>query len=180
MFELRQLAYFLNIAEAGSLSQAALQLQVSQSMLSRGIQQFEGDLGHRLFHRTGRGMQLTEFGRHMLPLAQQATMELTRFAHEAKALRGRLSGTVAIGLPGSIAARVVAPLVRLTQRQHPELSLRCVEGLSGGVEDWREQHENVVRREPSQRERERARRGRVQPLDVVDGDQNPLALAQKL
>jgi LysR family nitrogen assimilation transcriptional regulator len=136
MLELRHLAYFLNIAEAGSLSHAALQLQVSQSMLSRGIQQFEGDLGHRLFHRTGRGMQLTEFGRHLLPLAQQATMELTRFAHEAKALRGKLSGTVAIGLPGSIAARLVAPLVRLTQRQHPELSLRFVEGLSGGVEEW--------------------------------------------
>jgi LysR family nitrogen assimilation transcriptional regulator len=134
--ELKPLAWFLCIAETGSLSKAALQLQVSQSMLSRGIQDLESELGHRLFHRTGRGMHPTEFGRRLVPLAQRATQEVTRFTDEAKALRGKLSGTVAIGLPGSIAARLVAPLVRLARDRYPELSLRFVEGLSGGIEEW--------------------------------------------
>lgn len=134
--ELKPLAWFLCIAETGSLSKAALQLGVSQSMLSRGLQDLEGELGHRLFHRTGRGMQPTEFGRRLVPLAQRATREVTRFTDEAKALRGKLSGTVAIGLPGSIAARLVAPLVRLARERYPELSLRFVEGLSGGIEEW--------------------------------------------
>ena len=134
--DVKRLAWFLCIAETGSLSKAALQLQVSHSMLSRGIQDLEQELGHRLFHRTGRGMHPTEFGRRLAPLAQRATLEVTRFTDEAKALRGKLSGSVAIGLPGSIAARLVGPLVRLSRTRYPELSLRFVEGLSGGVEEW--------------------------------------------
>jgi LysR family nitrogen assimilation transcriptional regulator len=134
--DVKRLAWFLCIAETGSLSKAALQLQVSHSMLSRGIQDLERELGHRLFHRTGRGMHPTEFGRRLLPLAERATLEVTRFADEARALRGRLSGSVAIGLPGSIAARLVGPLVRLSRARYPELMLRFVEGLSGGIEEW--------------------------------------------
>jgi DNA-binding transcriptional LysR family regulator len=42
---------------------------------------------------------------------------------------------VAIGLPGSVAARLVAPLVRLSRERYPELALRFVEGLSGGIEE---------------------------------------------
>ena len=134
--DVKRLAWFLGIAETGSLSKAALQLQVSHSMLSRGIQDLERELGHRLFHRTGRGMHPTEFGRRLLPLAERATLEVTRFADEARALRGTLSGSVAIGLPGSIAARLVGPLVRLARERYPELMLRFVEGLSGGIEEW--------------------------------------------
>jgi LysR family nitrogen assimilation transcriptional regulator len=133
--ELKPLDWFLCVAETGSLSKAALDLEVSQSMLSRGIHDLEQDLGQRLFHRTGRGMYPTEFGRRMLPIARRATLEVARFNNEAKALRGKLSGTVAIGLPGSVAARLVAPLVRLSRERYPELALRFVEGLSGGIEE---------------------------------------------
>lgn len=133
--ELKPLDWFLCIAETGSLSKAALELDVSQSMLSRGLHDLEHELGQRLFHRTGRGMQATEFGQRMLPIARRATLEVSRFNSEAKALRGKLSGTVAIGLPGSVAARVVAPLVQQSRQRFPELSLRFVEGLSGGIEE---------------------------------------------
>ena len=133
--ELKPLDWFLRIAETGSLSRAALELDVSQSMLSRGVHDLERELGQRLFHRTGRGMYPTEFGKSMLPLARRATLEVSRFNSEAKALRGKLSGTVAIGLPGSVAARIVAPLVKESRERFPELSLRFVEGLSGGIEE---------------------------------------------
>jgi LysR family nitrogen assimilation transcriptional regulator len=133
--ELKPLDWFLCVAETGSLSRAALELEVSQSMLSRGIHDLEHELGQRLFHRTGRGMYPTEFGQRMLPIARRAALEVARFNNEAKALRGKLSGTVAIGLPGSVAARLVAPLVRLSRERYPELALRFVEGLSGGIEE---------------------------------------------
>lgn len=133
--ELKPLDWFLCVAESGSLSRAALDLDVSQSMLSRGIQDLEQELGQRLFHRTGRGMYPTEFGQRMLPIARRAALEVSRFNNEAKALRGKLSGTVAIGLPGSVAARIVAPLVQASRERFPELSLRFVEGLSGGIEE---------------------------------------------
>jgi LysR family nitrogen assimilation transcriptional regulator len=133
--ELKPLDWFLCIAETGSLSKASLDLDVSQSMLSRGIHDLEQELGQRLFHRTGRGMYPTEFGKRMLPIARRATLEVSRFNSEAKALRGKLSGTVAIGLPGSVAARMVAPLVQSSRERFPDLSLRFVEGLSGGIEE---------------------------------------------
>jgi LysR family nitrogen assimilation transcriptional regulator len=133
--ELKPLDWFLCIAETGSLSTAALELDVSQSMLSRGVHDLEQELGQRLFHRTGRGMHPTDFGKSMLPLARRATLEVSRFNNEAKALRGKLSGPVAIGLPGSVAARIVAPLVKESRERFPELSLRFVEGLSGGIEE---------------------------------------------
>ena len=133
--ELKPLDWFLCIAETGSLSRASLELDVSQSMLSRGIHDLEQELGQRLFHRTGRGMYPTEFGTRMLPIARRAALEVSRFNSEAKALRGKLSGTVAIGLPGSVAARIVAPLVQESRKRFPELSLRFVEGLSGGIEE---------------------------------------------
>jgi LysR family nitrogen assimilation transcriptional regulator len=133
--ELKPLDWFLCIAETGSLSRAALELDVSQSMLSRGVHDLEQELGQRLFHRTGRGMHPTDFGKSMLPLARRATLEVSRFNNEAKALRGKLSGPVAIGLPGSVAARIVAPLVKESRERFPELSLRFVEGLSGGIEE---------------------------------------------
>jgi len=133
--ELKPLDWFLRIADTGSLSKVALDLDVSQSMLSRGIHELETELGQRLFHRTGRGMYPTDFGTRMLPIARRAALEVSRFNNEAKALLGKLSGTVAIGLPGSVAARVVAPLLQLSRQRYPELSLRFVEGLSGGIEE---------------------------------------------
>lgn len=135
MVDLRRLGYFIQIAETGSLSKAALQLQVSHSMLSRGIHEFEIQLGHPLFHRTGRGMKLTEYGRQLLPRAQQVAMEASRFNDEATALRGGLAGTVSVGLPGSIAARIAAPTFQSARAKYPGLSVRFVEALSGGVEE---------------------------------------------
>jgi LysR family nitrogen assimilation transcriptional regulator len=135
MVDLRKLAYFIHVAETGSLTRAALQLQVSHSILSREIHDFEVELGHPLFHRTGRGMKLTEYGRQLLPRAQQVTMEATRFSDEASALRGGLAGTVSVGLPGSVAARIVAPMFAAARKEYPGLSLRFIEALSGGIEE---------------------------------------------
>src|SRR6185295_12117464 len=135
MIDLRHVLYFIHIAEGGSLTNVALQLQVSHSVLSRGIRDLETELGYRLFHRTGRGMNLTEQGRQLLPRARQVASEVSKLSDEATALRGSLSGTVAIGLPGSIAARIAAPVFQAARCQYPKLSLRFVEALSGGVEE---------------------------------------------
>jgi LysR family transcriptional regulator, nitrogen assimilation regulatory protein len=135
MVDFRQLSYFIYVAKTGSLSRAALEFQVSHSVLSRVIQDFEIELGHRLFHRTGRGMALTEYGRQLLPRAQQVELEVSRFSAEASTLRGKLTGTVSIGLPGSVAALIALPLLQTVQKQHPDVFLRFVEVLSGGIEE---------------------------------------------
>jgi hypothetical protein len=61
--ELRQLEYFIAIAEAGSFSRAAVRLRVGQPVLSRQIKALEAELGTDLYYRNGRGIVLTEAGK---------------------------------------------------------------------------------------------------------------------
>src|SRR5579862_1979886 len=135
MLDLRQVAHFIGVAQTGSLTKTALQLDVSHSILSREIQDLETELGHRLFHRTGRGMKLTEFGRQLLPRAQCLIVEASRLRDEASTLRGKLSGAVSIGLPGSVTALIAGSLLALTRSRYPDLFLRFVDAVSGAIEE---------------------------------------------
>lgn len=63
------LRYFWSVAREGNLTRAARQLHVSQSAISAQIKQLETDLGHQLFHRTGRTLTLTEAGQVALGYA---------------------------------------------------------------------------------------------------------------
>lgn len=135
MLNLRQVAHFIDVVETGSLTKTALQLEVSHSILSREIQDFEMELGGRLFHRTGRGMKLTDFGRQLLPRAQRLILEASRFSDEASTLLGRLTGDVSIGLPGSVTALIAGPLIDASRRKYPDLFVRFVDCVSGGVEE---------------------------------------------
>ena len=68
---LRQLEAFVQVANAGSFRQAALQLGQSQPALSRFIQQAEQTLATRLFDRDTRHVRITDAGRELLPIAQR-------------------------------------------------------------------------------------------------------------
>ena len=68
--DLKGVRAFCSVAEGGSFSRAAAALGVAQSVLSRQVSALEGELGGRLFHRTGRGVQATELGQALLPRAR--------------------------------------------------------------------------------------------------------------
>ncbi len=63
---IRQLKYFVATAELGQVSQAAIQLSISQSAVTTAIKELEGEIGATLFGRTHAGMELTEAGRKFL------------------------------------------------------------------------------------------------------------------
>ena len=63
--DLKQLDYFVHVAELGSFSRAATRLAVAQSALSRQVRGLEVELRQPLFERTGRGVTLTEAGRRL-------------------------------------------------------------------------------------------------------------------
>ncbi len=65
--EFARLKLFIQVAEAGSLSKAAVLLDSVQSAISRQIAALERDCGRRLFDRTGRGVTLTDFGKRVFP-----------------------------------------------------------------------------------------------------------------
>ena len=69
--EMRQLRYFVAVAEEGNFSAASRSLFVSQPPITRQIQQLEAELGVRLFERTRKGAVLTPAGRAFLDEARQ-------------------------------------------------------------------------------------------------------------
>ncbi len=76
--DIRQLRYFIAIAEEGSLSAAAQRLNVAQPSLSQHVLTLEGELGVTLIERTPRGVTLTQSGEILLSHAREMTMALER------------------------------------------------------------------------------------------------------
>jgi LysR family tcuABC transcriptional regulator len=100
--ELRQLRYFVRVVELGSMSRAAVDLDVVQSAVSQQIARLEGELATRLLQRGSNGVTATEAG---LAFFQQAQLAL-RHADEAgrAAQQSRLSGRVSVGLAPTTAS----------------------------------------------------------------------------
>jgi LysR family tcuABC transcriptional regulator len=127
--ELRQLRYFVRVVELGSISRAALDLQLVQSALSQQISRLEGELATRLLQRTSKGATPTEAGLAFFREAQLALRhadQAARAAHEA-----RLSGTVSVGLAPTTASVLGLPLILAMRERHPHVRLHMVESLSG-------------------------------------------------
>jgi len=134
--ELDQLKTFLTVAELGTFSRAAIRLSSSQPMLSRKIKLLESELGTELFHRTGRGVILSEGGK----LLEQYARGILDTAESAKtaiqALGASPVGQVTIGMPSSIATVLAIELAQEFRRAFPNVSLKVMEGYSGHVLEW--------------------------------------------
>ncbi|MBQ0072881.1 MAG: LysR family transcriptional regulator [Prevotella sp.] len=96
--ELRQLKYFVGIAETGRFSEASRQLFISQSAVSQQIKALEEELGTQLFIRQQHSVALTESGRELLPLAKQILKGVTNCYERISDLKGLLCGELNIGL----------------------------------------------------------------------------------
>ncbi|HTR85675.1 MAG TPA: LysR family transcriptional regulator [Reyranella sp.] len=134
--DLKGIRAFCSVAEGGGFSRAAAALGVAQSVLSRQVSALEGELGGRLFHRTGRGVQPTELGRGLLPRAKALLAEADLLAAQARGESGSPSGTVDLGVVPGWAHPLVTTLVRQLQADYPRVKLRVHEAYSGQVEAW--------------------------------------------
>ena len=79
---IQQLTYIVEIANCKSISRAAEYLFVSQPALSQQIRNLEKDLGYRVFHRTSKGLELTEKGNVFYQKAQEMLKDWNRFKEE--------------------------------------------------------------------------------------------------
>ena len=127
--ELRQLRYFVRVVELGSMSRAALDLQLVQSALSQQISRLEGELATRLLQRTSKGVAPTEAGLAFFREAQLALRHAEQAARAAQ--QSRLSGSVSVGLAPSTASVLALPLMRAMRERYPDVRLHMVETLSG-------------------------------------------------
>ena len=97
---IQQLTYIVEIANCKSISRAAEYLFVSQPALSQQIRNLEKELGYRVFHRTSKGLELTEKGNVFYQKAQEMLKDWNRFKEEV------ISGTEHKKLKIGLGARV--------------------------------------------------------------------------
>lgn len=134
--DIRQLRYFVAIVEHGSFSRAAEVLNVAQPALSLHVRNMEEALGTPLLHRNPRGVTVTEAGAILL---RHARGILDQLALGEEEIRGRLadpSGTVKLGLPGTISHILAVPLITAARARWPKIRLRIAEAMSGFVLEW--------------------------------------------
>ncbi len=133
---LKQLEYFVQVAELGSFSKAASVLDVAQPALSRQVRALESELKEYLFLRNGRGVALTEAGKRLFDHSV-AILQLVAHAREdLGASRDEPIGRVTVGLTPSIGRLLTVPFVMRFRRELPTARLAVVEGLSTHIVEW--------------------------------------------
>jgi LysR family transcriptional regulator, nitrogen assimilation regulatory protein len=133
--DLKQLEYFVRVAELGSFTRAAVALDVAQPALSRQVRLLEVELRQNLLTRNGRGAAPTEAGQLLLEHGRGILHQVERAREELGRVRGALAGRVAIGLPPSVAKALAVSLVREFRRRMPEATVSISEGLSLGMQE---------------------------------------------
>src|SRR4051812_47275888 len=133
--DLRQLEYFVRVAELGSFTRAAIELDVAQPALSRQVRLLEVELRQTLLLRNGRGAVPTEAGKLLLEHSRGILHQVQRARDDLGRLRGGLSGRVAVGLPSSVARVGAVPLTRAIREQMPDARLSMIEGMSGSLQE---------------------------------------------
>ena len=134
--DLKQLEYFVRVAELGSFTRAAISLNVAQPALSRQVRLLEVELRQSLLLRNGRGAAPTEAGKLLLSHGRGILHQVERAREELGRVRGSLAGRVAIGLPPTLARVLTVPLTRAFRKQLPDAQLSISEGLSTMTQEW--------------------------------------------
>ncbi|MDM7949798.1 LysR substrate-binding domain-containing protein [Hydrogenophaga sp.] len=134
--DLKQLEYFVRVAELGSFTRAAQALDVAQPALSRQVRLLEVELRQNLLVRNGRGANPTEAGNLLLAHARGILHQVERAREELGRVRGALAGRVAIGLPPSLSRVLAVPLMRAFRQKLPQASVSICEGLSVNMQEW--------------------------------------------
>jgi LysR family transcriptional regulator, nitrogen assimilation regulatory protein len=128
--DLKQLEYFVRVAELGSFTRAAAALDVAQPALSRQVRLLEVELRQNLLTRNGRGAIPTEAGQLLLEHGRGILHQVALAREELGAARGSLAGRVSIGLPPSLSRLITVPLTHAFRKALPQAQLTLTEGFS--------------------------------------------------
>jgi LysR family tcuABC transcriptional regulator len=132
--DMRQLRYFVQIVESGSMAKASRQLYIAQPALSQQMARLEEEVGKPLLLRSSRGVLPTENGSALYHHAKFILRQLDQAISVARQDTAALSGRVTLGLAPTTNCQIGLPLIRHLRQRLPGVMVNVVEGLSGHLE----------------------------------------------
>lgn len=128
--ELRQLEYFVAVAEERHFTRAAARMHVAQSGLSASIRSLERELGASLFARNTRSVDLTDEGYALLTEARHTLADIAAAKDAVAAVKGLLRGTLAVGTLQCLGAVNLPAILARFHASHPGVEIRLQQGGS--------------------------------------------------
>ncbi|MCW8329695.1 LysR substrate-binding domain-containing protein [Photobacterium sp. SDRW27] len=125
--DIRQLTYFVTLAETGNFTRAAEQLHIAQPALSIAIKKLENQLELPLFHRNDRKVVLTHEGNILLEHARLILQQMKDANIAMAELKGLEKGEVRLGLPSMLGSYFFPEILMAFKSQYPNLKLTIVE-----------------------------------------------------
>lgn len=126
-FTLRQLHFFVAVAEKGSVSGAARSLSISQSSVTEALKALEDDLGVTLFERHARGLAITHSGHQFLRHATKILSDVSGARRAFEKPPGTTAGRLNIGVTSLMSGYVMSDLLARFRRMNPAVELSALE-----------------------------------------------------
>ena len=133
--DIRQLSYFLEIAKAGSYTQAAKKLFVSQSSLSKSMKKLRFEIGQDLFEPGSKKPVLTSAGLRLYESAERITREYEAVLSELQGPGSQYQEHISVGIPPLICTCFFAPLIAGFQSEYPGIEISIVEKGARSIQD---------------------------------------------
>jgi len=134
--DIKQIHAFVQVAECGSFSRAAVLLDTAQPALSRQVRALEVELGEVLLTRTGRGVSLTDAGRCLLEHGHAILQQFELAREDLGQQRGVPVGHIVVGLLPSLTRQLCLPLIEAFNQRMPKARLSVMEGFSANIAEW--------------------------------------------
>lgn len=134
--DLRQMQYFLCLAEIGNVTRAARQLNIVQPALSMQVAKLEAEFGQKLFDRTAHGVTTTVAGEALVRLVTPIVRDVEHAIQEMARFDGRVAGRVVAGLITSVAQSTLASSSARIAESYPDVALSACEGYTETLMDW--------------------------------------------
>ncbi|MBB3595351.1 DNA-binding transcriptional LysR family regulator [Rhizobium sp. BK529] len=133
-FTLRQIQYFVAVAEQGSVTRAAQNLSISQSSITEALKELENDLGVALFERHPRGLSITHNGHQFLRHATKILATVSDARTSFSGQQDAAGGTLNIGVTSLVAGYVLSDLLARYRRACPGVEVSAIEDNGGYLE----------------------------------------------
>ncbi|MCG7507937.1 LysR substrate-binding domain-containing protein [Mesorhizobium retamae] len=126
-FTLRQLQFFVAVADQGSVSRAAQKLSISQSSVTEAIKELESDLGVELFERHSRGLNITHKGHQFLRHATKILSDVSDARRTFLGEQEQTTGQLQLGVTSLVAGYVLSDILARYRRAYPGVDITAIE-----------------------------------------------------